>query len=49
MQIDNLYFSVQFIVVDTALVSNARLQMPVILGQPFLAQPMRLLIAEMVR
>jgi hypothetical protein len=37
VQIDNFYFPVDFIVLDTHPVSNPNVQIPVILGRPFLA------------
>lgn len=37
VHIDNFYFSVDFIVINTALIINSRLQILVIFRQPFLA------------
>jgi hypothetical protein len=37
VQIDKFYFPVDFIVLDTHLVSNVDIQIPIILGHPFLA------------
>jgi hypothetical protein len=37
VQIDKFYFSVDFIVLDTHPVSNVGIQIPIILGRPFLA------------
>lgn len=36
MRIDKFYFSIDFIIIDIAFVTNARLQIPVIFGRPFL-------------
>jgi hypothetical protein len=37
VQIDKFYFPVDFIVLDTHPVSNVDIQIPIILGRPFLA------------
>lgn len=37
MQVDNFYFYIDFIVIDIAHVTNACVQLPIILGRPFLA------------
>jgi hypothetical protein len=37
IKVDKFYFPVDFIVLDTELVKNVRVQIPVILGRPFLA------------
>ncbi|KAK8359016.1 hypothetical protein V6Z12_A04G065900 [Gossypium hirsutum] len=45
VQIDKFYFLVDFIVLDTHPVSNSIVQIPVILGHPFLATSNALVIA----
>jgi hypothetical protein len=37
IKVDKIYFPVDFIVLDTKPVQNVRIQIPMILGQPFLA------------
>ena len=36
MQVDNFYFPVDFIVIDTQLIQDSRKHIPIILGWPFL-------------
>ena len=45
VKIDQFYFSVDFIVLDTQPVLNACTQIPIILGHPFLATSNALIIA----
>jgi hypothetical protein len=46
IKVDKFYFLVDFIMLDTEPVQNVGIQIPVILGRPFLAMANALIIVE---